>query len=174
MSMPSLTRRVLVAGTAVAAAVVTTVTGAILAGPAVADQVQVQRGPGTVRHETHHDASPPLSRLAPVPPNADPGEADTIHRMPNRGKGKRTDPVVQRRPGTGPAVTSGNFDGLGQGFTGPAGPFDGTSVPPDPNAAVGASQIVEVVNTGFAVFDKTGTAVYGPAATNTLFSGFGG
>ena len=69
-------------------------------------------------------------------------------------------------------MTGANFDGLGQGFTGPAGPFTGTAVPPDPNAAVGANQIVELVNTGFAVFDKSGTTLYGPAATNTLFSGF--
>jgi hypothetical protein len=174
--MPALSRRALAAATTVFIATAGAVT--ILAGTAAADQTPaqtpMQRGPGTVRHETHHDASPPLSRLAPVPPNADPGEADAIHRMPNRGKGHRTDPVVQRRPGAGVAVTGANFDGLGQGFTGPAGPFTGTAVPPDPNAAVGANQIVELVNTGFVVFDKSGTPLYGPAATNTLFSGFGG
>jgi hypothetical protein len=174
--MPALSRRALTATTTVFIVFIAFVVGAttVSAGIAAADQTPMQRGPGTVRHETHHDASPPLSRLAPVPPNADPGEADAIHRMPNRGKGHRTDPVVQRRPGAGAAVTGANFDGLGQGFTGPAGPFTGTAVPPDPNAAVGANQIVELVNTGFAVFDKSGTPLYGPAATNTLFSGFGG
>jgi hypothetical protein len=171
--MPPLLRRTF--GTLAAAAAVAVVTATTLAGPASADQTPMQRGPGTVRHETHHDTSPPLSRLAPVPPNADPGEADAVHRMPNRGKGHRPDPVVQRRPGARVNATSANFDGLGQGFTGPGGPFPAhQAVPPDPNAAVGASQILELVNTGFAVFDKNGTASYGPAATNTLFSGFGG
>ncbi len=180
--MPPLPRRTLVAATVAVATAATAIAIIAVAGPASADQTPtqtptqtpMQRGPGTVRHETHHDASPPLSRLAPVPPNADPGEGEKIHRMPNRGRGNHPDPVVQRVPGAGASATSANFDGLGQGFTGPAGPFTGTAVPPDPNAAVGATQIVELVNTGFAVFDKAGTAQYGPAATNTLFSGFGG
>jgi hypothetical protein len=173
--MSALLRRTFTAATVAATAAAGTVVLAMLAGPASADQTPMQRGPGTVRHETHHDTSPPLSRLAPVPPNADPGEADPVHRMPNRGKGNRSDPVVQRRAGSGVAATLANFDGLGQGFTGPGGPFPAhQAVPPDPNAAVGATQIVELVNTGFAVFDKGGTPLYGPAATNTLFAGFGG
>src|SRR5947209_7876778 len=49
------------------------------------------------------------------------------------------------------------------------------AAPPDTNAAVGATQIVQWVNTSFAVFDKTtGTAQIGPVAGNTLWSGFGG
>src|SRR5205823_3580543 len=47
--------------------------------------------------------------------------------------------------------------------------------PPDTNGAVGATQFVEVVNGSFAVLDKaTGTALYGPAAFNTVWQGFGG
>src|ERR671934_128734 len=34
--------------------------------------------------------------------------------------------------------------------------------------------VVQVVNESFAIFTKSGTPVYGPAATNTLWSGFGG
>jgi hypothetical protein len=49
-----------------------------------------------------------------------------------------------------------------------------TGAPPDTNAAVGSTQVVEIVNTAFAVFSKTGTVLYGPAATNTLWAGFGG
>jgi len=57
--------------------------------------------------------------------------------------------------------------------------FDGVSnvnavLPPDTNADVGRTQIVETVNLSFAVYSKTGARLYGPAATNTLFSGFGG
>jgi len=33
---------------------------------------------------------------------------------------------------------------------------------------------VQTVNSGFAVFNKTGGVLYGPVLTNTLFSGFGG
>src|SRR6266545_4713603 len=71
------------------------------------------------------------------------------------------------------AAPTANFDGIGQGFVGPAGPFTVRFIPPDTNAAVGPTQIFEIVNTGFAVL-STGRALFGPAATNTLFSGFGG
>jgi Immune inhibitor A-like, MAM domain len=50
-----------------------------------------------------------------------------------------------------------------------------TSAPPDTNGAVGATQYVQWVNTSFAVFNKTtGAVVFGPAAGNTLWQGFGG
>ena len=56
--------------------------------------------------------------------------------------------------------------------------FDGTSstggLPSDSNVAAGSSQVAEVVNTRFAVYDKSGNLKLGPEASNTLFSGFGG
>src|SRR5262245_45551065 len=52
----------------------------------------------------------------------------------------------------GPALS---FDGLGNGFVGPQGPFAINSAAPDPNGAVGSTQYVQWVNTSFAVFDKT-------------------
>jgi hypothetical protein len=67
-----------------------------------------------------------------------------------------------------------SFEGVGQGFSGPQGTFTVNSAPPDPNGAVGPNHFVEVVNSGFAVFNKSGTPAYGPVATNTLWSGFGG
>ncbi|KZC15754.1 MULTISPECIES: hypothetical protein [unclassified Rhodanobacter] len=73
-----------------------------------------------------------------------------------------------------PALGTG-FDGVGQGFSGPQGTFTVNSAPPDTNGAVGATQYVQLVNTAFAVFDKSTRAVsYGPVPTNTLWSGFGG
>ena len=47
-----------------------------------------------------------------------------------------------------------NFDGIGQGFTGPAGTFVVNSAPPDTNGAVGPNHVVEIVNTDFAVFSR--------------------
>ena len=65
--------------------------------------------------------------------------------------------------------------GLGKGFTGPNGSFTVQYAPPDTTGAVGATQFVQVVNTGLAVFDKATKAVtYGPVPTSTLWSGFGG
>jgi hypothetical protein len=46
--------------------------------------------------------------------------------------------------------------------------------PPDTNGRVGATQYVQWNNTSFAVFSKSGTLLYGPAAGNTLFQSLGG
>ena len=70
--------------------------------------------------------------------------------------------------------TSTNFEGLGNGFVGPSGTLTVTSAPSDSNGAVGPNQYFEIVNTSIAVFNKSGVAIYGPVATNTLFTGFGG
>jgi hypothetical protein len=92
------------------------------------------------------------------------------------GPGTPNDGAVQNTS-TGsfaPAVGAG-FDGVGQGFSGPQGTFTVNSAPPDTNGAVGATQYVQIVNSAFAVFDKaTKSVTYGPVATNTLWSGFGG
>jgi hypothetical protein len=93
---------------------------------------------------------------------------------------------------TSALVTSGtSFEGVGEGFTGPAGPFTfppcpgcGSS-PADAFIAVGPQHVFQVVHpvqestatTGFgalAVFDKGGAPIFGPVQLTSLFSGFGG
>lgn len=72
-----------------------------------------------------------------------------------------------------PAATIGlNFEGLGFGVAG----FTVVNAPPDTHGAVGTNQYVQIVNgSAFAVYNKTtGTLVMGPAATNSLWAGFGG
>lgn len=73
-----------------------------------------------------------------------------------------------------------SFDGLGAGFTGPNGNATFKS-PSDNSLAVGPNHIVQIVNTRIAVYSKagkryrkTGEVLYGPAATSTLWAGFGG
>jgi hypothetical protein len=70
------------------------------------------------------------------------------------------------------AITQGlNFEGIGQGQYG----HTVNVAPPDTTGDVGATQYVQWVNLAFAVFDKTsGALLYGPAAGNTLWAGFGG
>src|SRR5207245_4587524 len=70
---------------------------------------------------------------------------------------------------TAPAVSS-SFEGIGQGIAG----FTVQYAPPDTNGAVGPNHFVQTVNVSFAVFNKTGSLLYGPAKINTLFTGFGG
>ncbi len=82
------------------------------------------------------------------------------------------DPVVQ--------TTVGGQNGPGEmEIPGPLVSFSGQTnasgvVPPDPNGAVGPNHIVTMCNLSFQIFDKVGTSVFGPAANNTLWAGFGG
>ena len=77
-------------------------------------------------------------------------------------------------PAAAAPATSTNFDGIGQGFTGPSGTFTVNSAPPDTNGAVGPNHYIQIVNTDFAIFNKNGTVQFGPVPINTLWSGFGG
>lgn len=82
--------------------------------------------------------------------------------------------IEQTAQGTKPApevLTS--FDGMGAGFTGPQGPATGRN-PSDNSLAVGPDEIVQVVNSHMAVYNKQGKVLFGAVITNTLFAGFGG
>ncbi len=117
------------------------------------------------------DVSAPLRSIKPKAPSATKKERD--HQLhPVKAPANQVDPVVQTRAPTGNAPTPGlNFAGLGNGDYG----FTVTGAPPDTEGTVGATQYVQWVNTSFAVFNKsTGALVYGPAAGNTLWTGFGG
>ena len=140
-----------------------------------------QSGRPEIIRDNFHDVSPPLRELPPGPRRIGTLEAEPVKRIPSsRALPFESDPVVQgaRKAGTAapllaPATTN-NFEGIGQGFTGPAGTFVVNSAPPDNNGAVGPNHVVEIVNTDFAVFSKTGTPLFGPVPINTLWSGFGG
>jgi hypothetical protein len=89
--------------------------------------------------------------------------------------------VEQRTQGTQPSAVLGeSFDGLGVGFEGPQGTANLRN-PSDNSLAVGKDYIFQIVNTRMAIFTKkgkkyktTGTVLYGPAPTNSIFKGFGG
>src|SRR5205823_812255 len=134
----------------------------------------VQSGP-QVSPAAHQDVSPPLRKL--------------IKHADQRGQheGQKARPFRSPRPGasatsgapsstTATAVpsTSLNFDGFGNGFTGPQGTFTVHAAPPDTNLSVGPNHVIEIVNTDFAIFNKSGAALYGPVPVNTVWSGFGG
>lgn len=130
-----------------------------------------------VTPEDHHDHLPSL-RDAVVPNNANAKRTHFEGLLPlPPGSTDQTDGAVQKltSPTRNTPTTQLNFDGVGDGFTGPNGTFTVDSAPPDTDGAVGATQYVSLVNSGLAVFDKTtGNVVYGPVPTNTLWSGFGG
>jgi hypothetical protein len=90
-------------------------------------------------------------------------------------------PVEQTSQGTrAPAALVDSFDGLGVGFEGPQGKYEGRN-PSDNSLAVGPNHIVQTVNSRLAVYtrtgkkyDTTGTVLYGPVNTNTIFAGLHG
>jgi len=132
--------------------------------PAAAQKVQ--RG-AFVIHEYHHDVSPPVRDL--VAPNQSLGNRTALL-SPNRILGAagntRPDPVgqVEHLPTVG-TTNLVNVDGI---------PHTGFA-PPDTNAAVGATQVVETVNLSYAVYDKTtGAQIKAPTLISSIFSGFGG
>jgi len=126
----------------------------------------------------HHDVSRPLREIEPAIPSGLLREVPLRHPHPLKPISNQPDPALQTVVLSPPlaAVSAGlNFDGVGVGFVGPSGASSVNVAPPDTNAAVGATQVVQWVNTSFAVFDKTtGTATLGPVAGNTLWKGFGG
>ena len=138
------------------------------------DSQSVELRSPQVASADHHDVSAPLSLIRPAPPSLEERE-HPVKPVPRRFNHGAHDPVVQASavPLLIPAPAS-NFDGMGQGFTGPAGAFTVNSAPPDTNGDVGPNHYVQIVNSDFAVFNKAGTALFGPVPINTLWSGFGG
>jgi hypothetical protein len=118
----------------------------------------------------HHDTSPPL-RTLPVPPvrphTTAPGEDEPVPSGVVAGR----DPLVRTALASAAAPPIDvNVEGLGAGM-----PTGGSySYPPDPVSAVGQTQVMELVNSSLAVFDKRGALLLGPRPTNTIWSGFGG
>src|SRR5215471_10453605 len=89
--------------------------------------------------------------------------------------------IEQTSPGTraAPSLVE-SFDGMGVGFEGPQGKYEGRN-PSDNSLAVGPDHIVQTVNSRMAIFTRkgkrfetTGRVLYGPVATNNVFRGFGG
>ena len=116
-----------------------------------------------------HDVTRPLRELPELPPDF--GRDETPHPpLPVRGgpaAGPREqDPRLQTSAPTVNAITPlASFDGIGN--------ISGV-LPPDTNGDVGPSHYVQWVNLAFAIWDKSGNKLYGPASGQTLWQGFGG
>ena len=118
----------------------------------------------------HFDISPPLRDIKPLPSGPCPLRDDEDRETgphPARGLVRAADPVVQAIVGRHPLIPA------------PLISFDGPSnlcgcSPPDPNGAVGPNHVLVISNLDFQIFNKSGASLFGPAANNTLWSGFGG
>ncbi len=126
-----------------------------------------------VSNAVHHDTSRPL-RDMPSKGRSTIRHEHPVRPLPFAPSTGAPDGAMQTAVGPSIATTPGygvNVAGVGNGDYG----FAPNSAPPDTSGAVGATQYVQWVNESFAVFDKsTGAKTYGPAAGNTLFTGFGG
>ena len=132
---------------------------------------------------------PAVFVLTPVA--ADTGPSIAHGRSSDRGAPLRDRPLMQpggSAPGGGAVGTADtsvqtsattplgsisglSFDGVGVGLGG----YTDCCAPPDTNASVGATQVVQWVNLDFAVFAKaTGALLQGPTAGNAIWSGFAG
>src|SRR6266571_6469130 len=133
--------------------------------------IWAQAGAVQISSAVHHDVSPPLWSIPSHLPRLEPNDRHT-HPLPLGPAGQaQPDPVLQSMPSLAINTVPGvGFAGVGNGDYG----FSPNAAPPDTNAAVGLTQIVQWVNESFAVFSKTGALLKGPTAGNTLWAGFGG
>jgi hypothetical protein len=142
---------------------------ASLAVTAFSQEVAVQRNPVVVHDTNHLTTSLALRDMTPEPWH-NVSKVMPEHRRfapPHISNGP--DAVAQTE--VLPLVSTTNllnFDGItdaqGGGF-----------VPPDTNASVGATQVVETVNVAYAVYDKTtGTQTLAPVNIQTLYKSLGG
>src|SRR6266516_2836294 len=126
---------------------------------------------------TQNDTSAPLESIPVIQPKQSKTDPDLneLRPLPKRGgsavnlPGKFKDPVLQESLSFAPELNIStplqNFDGLNN--------VNGV-LPPDTNGDVGPNHYMEWVNLSFAIYNKSGALIYGPAAGNTLWSGFGG
>ena len=124
---------------------------------------------------TFNGTSPAVSDLPVLPtvPITSVTARDNENLHPNATTSDAKDPVVQKKKGTG-AISDpiANFDGICLPF-GP--PCDQASscgcLPPDTDGEVGATQYVQMVNSDFAVYSKTGSVLRGATPINQLWAG---
>ena len=160
----------------------------VLSGlPAVAQQTPQVLSNAVANSPIQFDVSRPLAQLLREAP-AQQGIRHVMHEPlkpklhPSMGAQLRQGAkgMGALQPLIGPlisATTGLNFEGVGQ----VGGPLDCPSVvgfgvvPPDTNAAVGDTEVVQWVNVCYAVFEKSsGALIAGPFAGNAFWNGFGG
>ena len=161
------------------AAVAVVVSTASVPAASGSDSVEVEPAASAplqpiVRYASRHDTSAPLRLVQPVSHEAGltlreiptmpiirPDGYDGERQTPSR------DSVLQDRflrPHGMPAPLQ-NFEGIHN--------IDGM-LPPDTQGDVGPNHYVQWVNLSFAIWDKAGNLLDGPASGNTLWAGFGG
>jgi hypothetical protein len=147
-------------------------------GAALASGTQSASFGPNVRTGVYQGVSPAVSSLPAVP--VQPSTSITARDNEELGTGGTSpnvkDPVVQSRKGSGPISSPiQNFDGACLPFGPPCDQPSGCScLPPDTNGEVGGTQFVQMVNTDFTVFSKTGAVLRGATPINQLWANTSG
>ena len=136
-------------------------------------QKPVQSHP-EVTYDSYHDTSLPVREYSMAPPQ---GRAprEVEHPRPRRVLSGAAVPVADLAEQTyeAPPVSATiglNFEGIPNWVN---GTLEG--IPSDDNLAVGATQVVETINTAWQVFDKaTGKSLFAPQQISALFTGVPG
>jgi hypothetical protein len=125
------------------------------------------------------DVSPAMSdvaRQATTAARRAGGNLDRPERGPaSAGRGFSGDAAVQSSTGSGPASVdipspTVNFEGVRGTDNIPV--LGGIPIPPDPDGDVGPNHYVQIVNTIWAVYSKTGTRLLGPLSLASIWAGF--
>jgi len=153
----------------------TAITAIALAGlsvtsPAAAQSSGNGRAVPVVRDAVASDFLPALKDIRPNAPPIDGVRVLPRKVLPGRvGSDAPAGPVETLAQG---ATGGGVLASVGVGFDGVSN-VNGV-LPPDPTGAAGPDHFVQAVNLSFAIYDRAGARLYGPANTNTIWSGFGG
>jgi hypothetical protein len=124
------------------------------------------------------DLSPAMRAVARTPLTAKRGATalTRLERGPaTAGRGFSGDAAVQAaktEAGVSPRIAAPtvNFEGIPATANVPI--LGGIPIPPDPVGDVGPSQYVEMVNTAWAVYSKTGSLLLGPLSLASIWAGF--
>ncbi len=109
---------------------------------------------------------PPSGSSAPPLPG--PGEEGSLIHPTGDGSYRGPDAALQPGGGgSGIPPTGVNFEGIDIGESSSNGVFVGA--PPDTNGDVGPNHYVQIVNTVFAIYSKTGTRLTGPTPIDALW-----
>ncbi|NVN95941.1 MAG: T9SS type A sorting domain-containing protein [Bacteroidetes bacterium] len=104
-------------------------------------------------------------------------ELESEHEVPNKFRNITNVPIIDDAVQSNynnnlkstTTSTTVNFNGLTN-----ANNTGGRTTPPDPAGDVGPNHYVQAVNSMLQIFNKTGTSLYGPVTTSTIWNGFSG
>jgi hypothetical protein len=139
--------------------------------------ISAQQEGGSQRPEVlrvaRFDVSPPLRTLTPVLFTKARKAEDDLGAGPVGNFRHDPDGALQTWMGRGAfSEGEGGLPGTDANFAGMTN--IGGITPPDPVGDIGPNHYVQMVNSRFQIFTRTGVSVYGPATINSLFLGFGG